>query len=115
MSCLETSRLSALSNEVDPIAARYLSYVPFASESRERIPAVKLSRGARVEIAERELEESEMVRLGGRQHGHGQGLGREIFAVDAVVRERPPDAMLRHPDRNNTIWRSVLDALHRSY
>lgn len=92
-STLESTRLTGLSNEVDPILRASLASISplLASPTTPEGPHVVLSRG-----------KFACLHAGAGQSGSkdpGGGLGNEIRQVEAREREPPVDPMARHPDR----------------
>lgn len=101
-SCLESTRLMGLANEVDSIN------LTSSFSKNQQISYVELSRGSTGEISKRLAvgdELKKMERMNERGSMGGDGLRNEIIAVDVRDREKVNDPMVRDPDKFNELWK----------
>lgn len=113
-SCLESTRLMGLANEVDPINLNPFSFISSSSSAsstnnskkNQQISYVELSRGSNGLINKRLAVGDEMKkieRMSERGRSGGDGLRNEIIAVDVRDREKVNDPMVRDPDKFNEL------------
>lgn len=109
-SCLESTKLAGLANELDPITFRtgFFSSSSSSSSKPLQISYVELTRGNNPksgEILTRPAVGNEKDLALRRRGQRSIGYGNEIIAVDVKERSAPSDPMARNPDRFNELKR----------
>jgi hypothetical protein len=93
---VQVDRLSGLANEVDPVATRIFSYIPFGSSLYSpllpQIDVVELSRGGRSgALSERDATNEKELDSLKRKSRPREGLANEIVQIDAKKRRSGDD------------------------